>query len=79
MTLRSRVESIVLFLGKYFSVLNGRFERGKEYLKEEDGSQITVRALTTHISLNINTSATKCSLSLSPSLSLEILVERERE
>lgn len=60
-TLRNRVESIVLFLGKYFSVLNGRFERGKVYLREGDRRQITVRTLTTHLSLNTNTSASPLS------------------
>lgn len=41
------------------------FKGGKMYLKEEDRREIMVRALTTHISLSINTSGSKLSLSLS--------------
>lgn len=53
-TLRNREENTVLSPGKHSSVLNGRFEQGKVYLREKDASQIIVKASSTHIPLNIN-------------------------
>ena len=38
-------------------MLNGRFKRGKVYLGEKDGSRVIVKALSTDISLNINSAA----------------------
>lgn len=51
-TSRNRDKNIVLSWKKYSSVLNGKFERGKVYLGEKDRSQVIVKALSTHISLN---------------------------
>lgn len=56
-TSRNRDENIVLSRKKYSSVLNGRFEREKVYLGEKDRSQVIVKVLSTHISLNINSAA----------------------
>lgn len=52
--LSNREESIVPFLGKYFSLLSGRCERGNVYLERGRQRSNLSESITTRISLTIN-------------------------